>query len=141
MTNYRIALESLIEKAPDADFLREMIAVAAKRLMALEVDGFCGAGHGERNAAKVLGATWQRCRVHFMRNALAHVTKGQRPMVAAASRTAFAQESHQAATNQWRQIVDSLRKRFPALRLLPYNGAAAPRRFVGEQETHSEDHA
>ena len=45
-------------------------------------------------AAKVLGATWQRCRVHFMRNALTHVSKGQRLMVAAAIRTAFVQEDH-----------------------------------------------
>ena len=301
MTEDRIALEALIEKAPDADFLREMISFAAERLMALEVDGICGAGHGERNAersnhrngyrerawetragaitlpipklrkgsylpffleprrtaekalvaviqeayiqgistrsvddlvkamgmsgisksqvsrlceeidervkafldrplegdwpylwldatyikvrqagrivsvaaivavavnaqgrrevlglatgpseaetfwtdflrsltrrglrgvklvisdaheglkaaaAKVLGATWQRCRVHFMRNALAHVTKGQRLMVAAAIRTAFVQEDHQAAVAQWRQIVDSLVRRFPKL--------------------------
>ena len=34
-------------------------------------------------SAKVLGATWQRCRVHFMRNALAHAHKGQREMIAA----------------------------------------------------------
>ena len=301
MTEDRIALEALIEQAPDADFLREMISFAAERLMALEVDGICGAGHGERNAersnhrngyrerawetragaitlpipklrkgsylpffleprrtaekalvaviqeayiqgistrsvddlvkamgmsgisksqvsrlceeidervkafldrplegdwpylwldatyikvrqagrivsvaaivavavnaqgrrevlglatgpseaetfwtdflrsltrrglrgvklvisdaheglkaaaAKVLGATWQRCRVHFMRNALAHVTKGQRLMVAAAIRTAFVQEDHQAAVAQWRQIVDSLVRRFPKL--------------------------
>jgi len=301
MTEDRIALEALIEKAPDADFLREMISFAAERLMALEVDGLCGAGHGERNAersnhrngyrerawetragaitlpipklrkgsylpffleprrtaekalvaviqeayiqgistrsvddlvkamgmsgisksqvsrlcadidervkafldrplegdwpylwldatyiktrqggrivsvaaivavavnaqgrrevlglaigpseaetfwtdflraltrrglrgvklvisdaheglkaaaAKVLGATWQRCRVHFMRNALAHVSKGQRLMVAAAIRTAFVQEDHQAAVAQWRQIVDSLVRRFPKL--------------------------
>ena len=66
-------------------------------------------------AAKVLGATWQRCRVHFMRNALAHVTKGQRLMVAAAIRTAFVQDGHQAAINQWRQVADSLRKRFEKL--------------------------
>jgi transposase-like protein len=66
-------------------------------------------------AAKVLGATWQRCRVHFMRNALAHVSKGQRLMVAAAIRTAFVQENHQAAVAQWRQIVDSLVRRFPKL--------------------------
>jgi len=66
-------------------------------------------------AAKVLGATWQRCRVHFMRNALAHVSKGQRLMVAAAIRTAFVQEDHQAAVAQWRQIVDSLVRRFPKL--------------------------
>ena len=40
---------------------------------------------------RVLGATWQRCRVHWMRNALAHVPKGQQTMVAAALRQAFLQ--------------------------------------------------
>ena len=65
--------------------------------------------------AKVLNATWQRCRVHFMRNALAHVTTGQRLMVAAAIRTAFVQENHEAAVAQWRQVADSLRKRFQKL--------------------------
>ena len=52
--------------------------------------------------AKVLKATWQRCRVHFMRNALAHVGARQRPMVAAAIRTAFTQETAAAARQQWR---------------------------------------
>jgi len=66
-------------------------------------------------AAKVLAATWQRCRVHFMRNALAHVTKGQREMVAAAIRTAFVQENFDAAVSQWRQVADGLRQRFPDL--------------------------
>ena len=69
----------------------------------------------EAAAAKVLGPTWQRCRVHFMRNALAHVTKGQRLMAAAAKRTAFVQDGHQAAINQWRQVADSPRERFPNL--------------------------
>ena len=64
---------------------------------------------------KVLGATGQRCRVHFMRNALAHVPKGQRQMVAAAIRTAFVQETPAAASRQWRQIADSLRPRFEKL--------------------------
>ena len=50
MTDDSIALRALVEKAPDADFLREMISFAAERLMALEVDALCGAGHGERNA-------------------------------------------------------------------------------------------
>jgi len=59
-------------------------------------------------AAKVLKATWQRCRVHFMRNALAHVGVKQRTMVAAAIRTAFAQETAEAAHQQWRQVADSL---------------------------------
>jgi putative transposase len=65
--------------------------------------------------AKVLAASWQRCRVHFMRNALAHVTKGQRLMVAAAIRTAFVQGDHENARAQWRQVADSLRKRFAKL--------------------------
>jgi putative transposase len=65
--------------------------------------------------AKVLKATWQRCRVHFMRNALAHVAKGQRDMVAAVIRTAFVQENHEAAVTQWRQVADSLRPRFEKL--------------------------
>ena len=69
-------------------------------------------------AAKILNATWQRCRVHFMRNALSHVTKGQRLMVAAAIRTAFAQEDYDSAVAQWRQVADSLRKRFPKLAAL-----------------------
>jgi transposase-like protein len=47
--------------------------------------------------AKVLGATWQRCRVHFMRNVLAHVGKGQQAMVASYIRTAFAQDTETAA--------------------------------------------
>jgi putative transposase len=66
-------------------------------------------------AAKVLNATWQRCRVHFMRNALAHVAKGQRDMVAAVIRTAFVQENYEAAVGQWRQVADSLRPRFEKL--------------------------
>lgn len=41
--------------------------------------------------ARVFEATWQRCRVHWMRNALAHVQKGQHTMVAAAIRQAFNQ--------------------------------------------------
>ena len=66
-------------------------------------------------AAKVLGATWQRCRVHFMRNALAHVNKGQRSMVASYIRTAFAQETEEAARAQWRKVADQLRPKMPKL--------------------------
>ena len=51
--------------------------------------------------AKVIGATWQRCRVHFMRNALAHVPRKQHSMVAAVIRTAFVRENQQEARQQW----------------------------------------
>jgi putative transposase len=66
-------------------------------------------------AAKVLGSSWQRCRVHFMRNALACVAKRNRPMVAAALRNAFDQLSRDAAGVQWRKLIDAFAE--PADRL------------------------
>ena len=65
--------------------------------------------------AKVLKASWQRCRVHFLRNALAYATKGQRQMVFALINTIFAQETAEAAHTQWRVVVDQLRSKFPRL--------------------------
>jgi putative transposase len=65
--------------------------------------------------AKVFKATWQRCRVHFMRNALAHAGKGQRQMVLALINTVFAQETAEAAHQQWRVVADQLREKFPKL--------------------------
>ena len=64
-------------------------------------------------AKKVLRATWQRCRVHFMRNALANVHVKQRGMVAAAIRTTFTQETEKEAHTEWRAVADRLRERFP----------------------------
>ena len=64
---------------------------------------------------RVIGATWQRCRVHFMRNALAHVPKGQHTVVAAAIRQAFIQPDHASATQTWRHVADQLRPRFDKL--------------------------
>ena len=54
-------------------------------------------------------------RVHFMRNALAHVPKGQTTMVAAAIRQIFLQPSHAAAVQSWRHVADQLRARWPKL--------------------------
>ena len=67
-------------------------------------------------AARVLNATWQRCRVHFMRNLLAHAGKQSRRVVAAFVTTAFAQEDAVAAKAQWRQVADQLRPRCPSWR-------------------------
>src|SRR5271165_6579543 len=68
--------------------------------------------------AKVLGASWQRCRVHFMRNALAHANKNGRRVVSAFIATAFAQGSSDAAGKQWRQVADQLRAKLPKLAAL-----------------------
>ncbi len=68
--------------------------------------------------AKVLGATWQRCRVHFMRNALAYAGKTQRRIVSAWVGTAFAQDDAAAAKKQWREVADQARPRVPKLAAL-----------------------
>jgi putative transposase len=64
---------------------------------------------------RVMGATWQRCRVHWMRNALAHVPKGQQTMVAAGLRQAFLQAGTDDARKVWRQMADQFRSRWPKL--------------------------
>ena len=66
-------------------------------------------------AVRVLNATWQRCRVHFMRNLLAHAGKQSRRVVAAFVTTAFAQEDAEAAKAQWRQVADQPRLKVPKL--------------------------
>jgi putative transposase len=68
--------------------------------------------------AKVLGASWQRCRVHFMRNAPAHANKNGRRVVSAFIATAFAQGSPDAAGKQWRHVADQLRAKLPKLAVL-----------------------
>ena len=65
--------------------------------------------------SKVLSATWQRCRVHFMRNALAYAGKTQRRIVSAWVGTAPAQDDAAAARQHWRQVADQARPRLPKL--------------------------
>ena len=174
MPDAMMKLRALVEKAPDADLLREMIGFAAERLMEPEVGAATGAAFGDKNpsrraqrncavimvsmkdgetdpsrraqrngyrdrdwetragtvalripklrtgsgfpgfveprrmagkaltavisdphegikaaVSKVLSATWQRCRVHFMRNVLAHAGKSGRRVVSAFNATAF----------------------------------------------------
>jgi transposase-like protein len=66
-------------------------------------------------AAKVFHATQQRCRVHWMRNALAHAGPKQRPAVVAMLKTIFAQETADAARDQWGKVADALREKYPKL--------------------------
>ena len=68
--------------------------------------------------SKVLTATWQRCRVHFMRNALAHAGKSGRRVVSAFIATAFAQDDAVNATKQWRSVSDQLRPKLLKLAVL-----------------------
>ena len=61
------------------------------------------------------GASWQRCRVHFMRNALSLVPKVAQQMVGATIRTVFAQPDAKSAREQWQRVTEGFRGRFPRL--------------------------
>src|SRR3984957_13409363 len=96
--------------------------------------------------AQVFRATWQRCRVHFMRNALAHVPKGQHQMVPApraqhkrgapAIRSVFAQETHAEGSKAWRHFADQLRPRFSKLAALMDQAEADVIAFMAFPKAH-----
>ena len=65
--------------------------------------------------SKVMNCTWQRCRVHFMRNVSAHAGKSARRVVTAFMSAAFAQDDAEAAKVQWRKVADQLRPKLPKL--------------------------
>lgn len=68
--------------------------------------------------SKVLCATSQRCRVHFQCNALAHAGKSGRRVVSAFIATAFAQDTAEGASTQWRTVADQIRPKVPKLATL-----------------------
>jgi putative transposase len=61
----------------------------------------------------LIGASWQRCRVHLLRNLLAHVPHGDAEMVAAYVRTIFAQPDAAAARTQLASVAATLGERYP----------------------------
>jgi transposase-like protein len=86
--------------------------------------------------AKVLHATWQRCRVHFMRNALAHAGRQGRRVVAAFIGTAFVQDDAEAARAQWRSVADQLRPKVPKLANLMNQAEADVLAFMSFPKDH-----
>src|SRR6201987_3362738 len=86
--------------------------------------------------AKVLHASWQRCRVHFMRNALAHAGRQGRRVVAAFIGTAFVQDDAEAARTQWRQVADQLRAKVPKLAALMDEAEADVLAFMSFPKDH-----
>jgi putative transposase len=86
--------------------------------------------------SKVLTASWQRCRVHFMRNALAHAGKSGRRVVSAFIATAFAQDDAEAARVQWRKVADQLQPTIPKLARLMHEAEPDVLAFMSFPATH-----
>jgi len=97
------------------DFLRSLTRRGLRGVKLVVSDAHDGL---KAAITKILGATWQRCRVHFMRNAMAYAGKTQRRIVSAWVGTAFAQDDAAAARKQWRHVADELRPRVSKLAAL-----------------------
>jgi transposase-like protein len=97
------------------DFLRSLARRGLRGVKLVVSDAHEGL---KAAVTKVLRATWQRCRVHFARNALAHAGKAQRRIVSAWIGTAYAQVDAAAAHAQWRTVADQLRPKVPKLATL-----------------------
>jgi putative transposase len=93
-------------------FLRGLVARGLSGVALVVSD----AHEGLKNAiaAVVSGATWQRCRTHFMRNLLTRVPKSAQAMVATLVRTIFAQSDAVQVRAQFARVVDQLQEKFPA---------------------------
>jgi transposase-like protein len=97
-------------------FLRSLVARGLAGVQLVISDAH--EGLRQAIAAVLHGASWQRCRVHFLRNALALVPKAAQALVAATIRTVFAQPTAEAVRQQWRQVADGFRARFARLAAL-----------------------
>jgi transposase-like protein len=94
-------------------FLRQLVSRGLGGVRLVTSDSHLGL---KQAVAEVLvGATWQRCRVHFMRNALATVPKLAQQMVAATLRTIFAQPEVDSAHETVERVCRLFEKRYPQL--------------------------
>jgi putative transposase len=87
-------------------------------------------------ASVLHGAGWQRCRVHFVRNALSLVPKSAQEMVAATMRTAFVQPEAAPTRETWRRVADSFRSRWPRLAQLMDEAEADVLAYLGFPKEH-----
>ena len=93
-------------------------------------------GAAPRHRRVMLGAAWQRCRVHFLRNVLAKVPRGSAEMVAAAVRTIFAQPDAAAVADQLDGIATKLGRQFPAVEAMLRDAAVDICAFTAFPQAH-----
>ncbi len=92
-------------------FLQDLVARGVRGVQLVVSDAHQGLKQAIREV--FVGASWQRCRVHFVRNVLARVPKSAQAMVAATIRTIFQQPDRRAAQAQLAHVVATLEDRFP----------------------------
>jgi putative transposase len=97
------------------DFLRKLARRGLRGVKLVISDAHEGI---KASVAKVMNATWQRCRVHFMRNIVAQAGRSGRRVVSAFIATAFAQDDAEAARLPWRRVADRLRPKVARLAAL-----------------------
>lgn len=94
------------------------------------------AGLKQAIQAVLLGASWQRCRVHFLRNVLARIPKGHAEMVAAAIRTVFAQPDAAHVRDQLEVIAGMLGRQFPKVEAMLQEATADITAFADFPVSH-----
>ena len=111
----REVLGTAVGDSESYEFWREFLAsLKARGLSGVHlVISDAHAGLKTAVAQQFTGATWQRCRVHFMRNLHGAVAGRQAPVVTAAIRTIFAHTDPAEVSRQWDQVTESLAESFP----------------------------
>lgn len=92
------------------EFLRSILDRGCRGTKLVVSDSHAGL---KKAIAKCMGCSWQRCRVHFMRNVLARVPTGRKDMVASFIRTAFAECTAEEASKKWEEVAEGLETGFP----------------------------
>jgi transposase-like protein len=115
------------------DFLRSLTRRGLRGVKLVISDAHEGL---KASVSRILAATWQRCRVHFMRNALAHAGKSGRRVVSAFIGTAFAQDDAEAAKSQWRAVADQLKPKLPKLAALMLDAEADVLAYMSFPKEH-----
>ena len=95
-----------------SEFLRQLLRRGLSGVQLVVSDAHEGL---KAAISKLPGVTWQRCRVHWLRNALSHVPKSCQAMVATALRQVFVQANRQEAHVTWQTTVNSFEKNWPRL--------------------------
>ncbi|WP_042410520.1 IS256 family transposase [Streptacidiphilus carbonis] len=117
-----------------AEFLRSLRERGLAGVRLVLSDNHCGLVKAIRKV--MLGAAWQRCRVHFLRNVFAVIPKESAEMVAATIRTVFAQPTQDAVRTQLDTVADLLGQQFPKVKQMLLDAKDDLTAFAAFPERH-----